>query len=81
MRNFRSAAIGYFPEDSRSLVDRLFIEVQPGHIQHLATQDKLDELDAAGRDAYRAAHLRVKFAAFPPPDFLGNENPRAQNDN
>jgi protein arginine kinase len=54
-----------FPQDHRSLVDRLLIECQPGHIQY-ATKKK--QIDAVERDILRAAHLRAGFAKVPDPD-------------
>jgi protein arginine kinase len=72
------ADLGYFPENSRSLVDRLFIEAQPGHIQHHATKT---DLDPAQRDTRRAGHLRTEFAAFPAPNFLNSADAKTQNDN
>ncbi len=54
-----------FPEDSRSAIDRLFIEAQPGHIQHVTNND----LDSNRRDVIRAQLLRDEFAQFPRPNF------------
>lgn len=71
------ADLGYFPETSRSLVDRLFIETQPGHIQHTSKTD----LDPARRDPRRASHLRAEFATFPPPDFPRATDAKTQPDN
>ncbi len=71
------ADLGCFPETSRSLVDRLFIEAQPGHIQYALKSD----LDPAQRDARRAARLRAEFATFPSPDFLTSESAKDQSDN
>lgn len=60
-----------FPEQSRATIDRLFIEAQPGHIQHAVQHD----LDAAERDGMRAARLREEFARFPAPSFTTIGNP------
>jgi protein arginine kinase len=60
-----------FPEQSRATIDRLFIEAQPGHIQHAIRND----LDAAERDGMRAARLREEFARFPAPTFTTIGNP------
>ena len=57
--------LGAFPDASRSVIDRLFIEAQPGHLQH--TQK--GEFDPAQRDVLRAARLRSEFANFVRPDF------------
>lgn len=60
--------LGAFPDAVRSTVDRLLIEAQPGHIQHLA---KLN-LEAAARDTARAGRLREEFAKMTPPNFSIN---------
>ncbi|PTY04838.1 protein arginine kinase [Opitutaceae bacterium EW11] len=57
--------LGVFPDDSRSVIDRLFIEAQPGHILHLSKQ----ELESNQRDMVRAERLRVEFGAFAKPNF------------
>jgi protein arginine kinase len=56
--------LGLFPDDQRSLIDRLLIEAQPGHLQHTHR----GECDAAQRDVLRAARLRSEFASFPRPE-------------
>ncbi len=56
--------LGLFPDDQRSLIDRLLIEAQPGHLQHAHR----GECDAAQRDVLRAARLRAEFASFPRPE-------------
>lgn len=63
--------LGIFPEPARATVDRLFIEAQPGHIQHATGKA---ELESAERDALRAARLRAEFAAFAAPNFTTNGN-------
>jgi protein arginine kinase len=60
-----------FPEQSRATIDRLFIEAQPGHIQHAIRND----LEAAERDGTRAARLREEFSRFPAPTFTAIGNP------
>jgi protein arginine kinase len=63
--------LGVFPDDSRAVIDRLFIEAQPGHIQHASKND----LESAQRDTLRAERLRAEFSAFVKPDFsLGGQN-------
>jgi protein arginine kinase len=57
--------LGAFPCANRSTIDRLFIEAQPGHLQHA----QKGEFDPAQRDLLRAAHLRSEFANFVHPDF------------
>lgn len=54
-----------FPDESRCVIDRLFIEAQPGHIQHTSKHD----LESAERDTLRARKLREEFATFVRPDF------------
>ncbi|HVU35526.1 MAG TPA: protein arginine kinase [Opitutaceae bacterium] len=62
--------LGSFPDGNRSVVDRLFIEAQPGHLQHA----QKGEFDPAQRDVLRAARLRSEFANFPHPDFNFSSN-------
>lgn len=57
-----------FPEETRAVVDRLFIEAQPGHIQSTAKHD----LESNKRDILRAERLRTEFAAFAKPNFTIN---------
>jgi len=63
--------LGAFPDANRSAIDRLFIEAQPGHLQHA----QKGEFDPGQRDVLRAAHLRSEFANFVRPDFtlINNE--------
>ena len=60
--------LGVFPDDSRSVIDRLFIEAQPGHIQHTSKND----LESTQRDVVRAERLRTEFATFAKPNFAAN---------
>ena len=53
------------PENKRSDIDRLFIECQPGHIQHAAGEG----IEPDARDLGRADKLRTEFAQFPSLDF------------
>jgi protein arginine kinase len=57
--------LGVMEEGLRAVVDRLFIECQPGHIQHAAK----GAFDPGQRDVLRAARLRAEFAKVPAPDF------------
>jgi len=59
-----------FPEACRPVIDRLFIEAQPGHIQHALKHD----LEPGERDSTRAARLREEFSRFPIPTFTTNGN-------
>ena len=61
--------LGAFPETRRPVIDRLFIEAQPGHIQYSAR----GSFDSAQRDLLRAQFLRNEFAGFGAPDFSGGE--------
>lgn len=62
--------LGAFPDGNRSMIDRLFIEAQPGHLQHA----QKGEFDPAQRDVLRAARLRSEFANFTRPDFTAPSN-------
>ncbi len=62
--------LGVFPDGQRAIVDRLFIECQPGHVQHAAK----GAFDPAQRDVLRAARLRSEFAKLIAPDFTNNSN-------
>jgi protein arginine kinase len=57
--------LGLFPGEQRATVDRLFIEAQPGHLQH--TQK--GQFEPAQRDILRATRLRTEFWSFPKPDY------------
>ncbi len=57
--------LGIFPDAQRAVVDRLFIECQPGHIQHHAK----GTVEAGQRDVLRGQLLRGEFAKLPAPDF------------
>lgn len=60
------------PEETRLDVDRLFIECQPGHIQHAAGKT----VQSGARDIYRADKLRSEFNRLSKLDFdkLGDFN-------
>lgn len=57
--------LGFFPEEHRAMIDRLFIEAQPGHLQYA----QKGQFEPAQRDLLRAARLRTEFAAFVRPKF------------
>ena len=57
--------LGVFPDAQRCTIDRLFIEAQPGHLQHA----QKGEFEPGQRDLLRAARLRSEFANFSRPDF------------
>ena len=56
---------GSVAEDFRTLVDRLFIECQPGHVQFKANK----EIEPTQRDVLRASLLREAFSQVPQPSF------------
>ena len=56
--------LGFFPEDGRLLVDQLFMETQPAHLQKSSQQ----KLQAEERDTLRAEIIRAKLVKFPKPD-------------
>jgi protein arginine kinase len=62
--------LGIFPDGNRSMIDRLFIEAQPGHLQHA----QKGEFEPGQRDVLRAARLRSEFANFSRPDFKPESN-------
>lgn len=57
--------LGMFSDAYRSVIDRLFIQAQPGHLQHSQSA----QFDASRRDLLRAERLRTEFAAVLKPDF------------
>ncbi|MCX6956770.1 MAG: protein arginine kinase [Verrucomicrobia bacterium] len=57
--------LAVFPDASRCVIDRLFIEAQPGHLQHA----QKGEFEPGQRDLLRATRLRSEFANFVRPDF------------
>lgn len=57
--------LGVFIDSQRAVVDRLFIECQPGHIQHGSKR----AAEAGQRDVLRGELLRAEFANVPIPDF------------
>jgi len=57
--------LGLFPDSSRSAIDRLLIEAQPGHLQYA----QKGELEPGQRDVLRAERLRSEFTSFARPDF------------
>lgn len=57
--------LGLMPDEERARIDRLFIEVQPGHIQYLS--GKL--LSSEQRDLARARFMREQCEQLPPLNF------------
>ncbi|MGC9451206.1 MAG: ATP--guanido phosphotransferase [Oceanipulchritudo sp.] len=71
--------IGLLPVDQRSQIDRMMMEIQPGHVQCTANAD----IEPSQRDQMRAARIREQFASFPTLSFsnlhlMPNPNPRDQ---
>ena len=62
--------VGMLPEGERTRVDRLFIEVQPGHLQYAAGST----IEPNERDPWRARLLREQFDDLPPLNFDGSYN-------
>ena len=56
--------LGFFPEEFRRLIDYLFIEIQPGHIQYPD-----NHISAEFRDIKRAEILRNNFKKLPSLNF------------
>ena len=56
-----AADFGFLPEKFRALADRMFIEVQPGHVQLSAGQP----IEPGERDRLRAETLRKEFLRIP----------------
>lgn len=56
---------GMMGNEYRAQIDRLTMEVQPGHVQCSANAD----IDPEARDEIRATRIREQFASFPTLDF------------
>jgi protein arginine kinase len=56
--------LGFFPDGHRSVIDELFMETQPAHLQKNSQQ----KLQVEERDALRAGIIRDKLKQFPEPD-------------
>ena len=63
--------LGYFSEDIRALIDVLFMEIQPAHLQVFAER----KLGAQERDSLRAEIMRDRLKSLPEPSkFLSNKS-------
>jgi protein arginine kinase len=62
--------LGVFSDAYRSVIDRLFIEAQPGHLQYA----RKGEFEPNQRDLLRAERLRSEFANLVRPDFTLTAN-------
>ena len=60
------ADLGYFPDGTRSVIDVLFTEIQPAHLQITSGR----KLDPDQRDAMRAEILRTRLQSLPAPDIV-----------
>jgi protein arginine kinase len=56
--------LGFFPDEHRPIIDELFMETQPAHLQKSSQQ----KLQVEERDALRAGIIREKLKQFPEPD-------------
>jgi protein arginine kinase len=56
--------LGFFPDGHRPVIDELFMETQPAHLQKGSAQ----KLQVEERDALRAGIIREKLKEFPEPD-------------
>jgi len=66
-----------FPEKTRNIVDRVFIECQPGHIRYHAGS----EIETTERDAFRAEFMRDQFATVEKPLFNIHDKPIPEESN
>ncbi len=57
--------LGFFPDGHRPVIDELFMETQPAHLQKSSSPQKLQVEE---RDALRAGIIREKLRKFPEPD-------------
>jgi protein arginine kinase len=56
--------LGFFPDSHRPVIDELFMETQPAHLQKSSPQ----KLQVDERDALRARIIREKLKQFPEPE-------------
>lgn len=65
------------PAELRTVIDRLLIQCQPGHVQY---EVAIDGNDAEERDSYRAQLVREQLGRFPDLNFspLGQTTPHEQ---
>ena len=63
--------LGYFSDDIRALIDVLFMEIQPAHLQFFADR----KLGAEERDYLRAEIMRDRLKSLPEPSkFSSNKS-------
>jgi protein arginine kinase len=58
--------LGAYPKECQVLLDELFVEIQPAHLQ----KDLQRKLEVAERDELRAEIVRTKLKELPPPTTL-----------
>ena len=66
--------LGFFPDGHRPVIDELFMETQPAHLQKSSPQ----KLQVEERDALRAGIIREKLKQFPEPE-IGQQQPEPGN--
>ena len=64
--------MGFLPERTRSIIDRLFIEIQPGHVLAIAG---VNEADNNVRDFLRSNYIARELQKVPEPDEQYGDNP------
>jgi protein arginine kinase len=64
--------LGFFPDGHRPVIDELFMETQPAHLQKSSSPQKLQVEE---RDALRAGIIREKLRKFPEPDVGPSPDP------
>lgn len=69
------ADLGFFPENTRSLTDLLFTEIQPAHLQIAADR----KLNPEQRDTMRAEILRDRLKNLSEPDTVGRGSSSSEN--
>jgi protein arginine kinase len=55
--------LGFFPEQGRTIINKLLLDTQPAHLQHVSQQ----KLAADERDHLRADTVREQLQSFPKP--------------
>ena len=68
--------LGYFPEEVRGIIDVLFMEIQPAHLQMRADS----KLGVEERDIMRAEIMRDELKILPEPGKLPEQYPESKND-
>ena len=67
--------LGYFPGEVRGIIDVLFMEIQPAHLQMRADS----KLGVEERDILRAEIMRDELKILPEPGRLPEEYPESEN--